>query len=100
VVATVGFRGVRSVPERSTVDDREEVVLEHGSPPEWDRMGRPGEWPSANRGTVVSLSRPDWAYGQEIDDNLDGSWKPWYNEPERMDRESSFSRHVEDFLES
>lgn len=43
---------------------------------------------------------PTGANSQETDDNLDGSSKPWYNEPERMDRKSSFSKHIEDFLDS
>ncbi len=35
-----------------------------------------------------------------MEDNFDGSWKPWYNEHERMDRQSSFSKHLEAFPES
>jgi hypothetical protein len=35
-----------------------------------------------------------------MDDNLDGSWKPWYNESERRDRTSSLRKHIEDLLES
>lgn len=35
-----------------------------------------------------------------MEENLGGLWKPWYNEREWWDRKSSFSKHIEAFLES
>lgn len=63
-------------------------------------MGQLDDRPSVHLDTVLSLSRPDSAYDWEIDDDLDGSWKPRYNEHERMDRKSLFSKHIEAFVES
>lgn len=37
---------------------------------------------------------------QLMEDNLDGSWKPRYNERERSDWKSSFSKRIEGFLQS
>jgi len=48
----------------------------------------------------VLWSHPTGADRQEMEDSLDGSWKPWYNERARRDRNSSFSKRIEAFLAS